>query len=168
MSKQLGISITTESQQFKPVDLDRWAQITIEQWQFNLANKLHISNRTRTVIYEDESLDHLIDSFTFHVAVNANGQEALISYAFNYYFRMLDAGWGNPPRPRSKVFTKDLFKSVFILSKLLAEQYAVQGAAQFTTTMIDAFEEGQRISHQLQPEIRTDRLIEIDTGNLPL
>lgn len=152
----------------KFVDLDRWAQITIEQWQFNLASKLHISNRTRTKIYEDESLEHLIDSFVYHISVNSNHDQALITFGFNYYMRMIDAGWGQPERPPSKVFTKDLYKNVFRLSALLAEQYALQGAAMFTTIMMDVHEDGKQVAHQLRPNVRTDRMIQVDLGELPI
>jgi hypothetical protein len=167
MLKLLDLKIiSVEPGQF--VDLDKWASITIEQWQFNLASKLHISNRKRTKIYEDESLTNLIDSFTYNLAINSNHDEALISFGFNYYFRMLDAGWGAPSREPSKVFTKDLYKNVARLNWLLAEQYALQGAAMFTTVMTDVHVAGQEIRHQAKPNITTERVIQVDTGDITL
>jgi len=103
------------------VDLEKWAQLTIEKWQYNLVQK--------NLIYSGD----LLRSFEYTVAGEANGNTALISFAFNYYFRMLEMGVGRG-RPfgsgknRYGIFTRSLMHEVYRLSELVAEMYANAGA----------------------------------------
>jgi len=120
------------------VDLEKWAAIVIEKWQFNLIK--------RRVRHSGE----LFNSFLAQITADAEGNSAMISFAFQYYIRMVDMGvgngvkygdvadladsrrlegrnTGNRRRPKA-VFLKTFYSQVYRLSELLAEQYAQQGA----------------------------------------
>lgn len=105
----------------KPVDLAKWAEITIEKWKFNVAE----GNLVNT--------GDLLRSFEYTVQGEANGNTALISFAFNYYFRMLEmnVGKGRPfglNKYRRGLFTSEFLAQVYRLSELLAQMYANQSA----------------------------------------
>lgn len=104
------------------LDLQKWAEIAIEKWKFNIANK----NLIKT--------GDLIRSFEYTISGEANGNTALISFAFNYYFRMLEmnVGRGRPfgfSKQRYGLFTRSLFHEIYRLSELAAEMYATNSAA---------------------------------------
>ena len=120
------------------VDLAQWAEITIETWQFKIAQFGLISRRKHYSNPDEPTTNALIESFTFHVTQQAGGNEALVSFAFNYYIHMLDMGVGkgvpfeqrdNSKRKRYKVYSKPLYSQIYRLTELLAEQYAAHGAA---------------------------------------
>lgn len=107
------------------VDLERWAKITIEKWQFNLVQK--------KLVYSGD----LLRSFEHAVHSDANGDYALISFAFKYYFRMLDMGVHKGKdfvssqisgKARPKVFLRTFYSELYRLSELVAEKYAINGA----------------------------------------
>ena len=105
------------------VDLDRFAQITIEKWEFNVVKNKLINT------------GDLLRSFQFTISGEANGDKAIISYTFNYYLRMLEMGVGKyspigsqSRRKKHKVFTKTFNAEVHRLAELLANQYATEGA----------------------------------------
>jgi hypothetical protein len=116
------MEITVTESGRKNVDLAKWAEITIEKWKFNIAEKDLVST------------GDLLRSFEYTVTGEANGNTALINFAFNYYFRMLEmnVGRGRPvgfSRPRRGIFTSEFLAQVYRLSELLAEMYAYQSAA---------------------------------------
>ncbi len=120
------------------VDIKRWAAITIEKWQYNLI-KMRVKG-TGT----------LLNSFTASVSADADGNLALINFAFQDYLRMIDMGVGkgvtyedaqdgigsrraygtrkgNRRRPK-KVYLNTLYSEVYRLSELVAKEYADRGA----------------------------------------
>jgi len=110
------------------VDLKRWAQITIEKWQYNLVKK--------KLIYSGD----LLRSFEASVFSDAKGDYALISFAFKYYMRMLDMGVGSGVtfddakmgrtgrRNTKKVFLRTFYSELYRLSELISEKYATNSA----------------------------------------
>jgi hypothetical protein len=117
------------------VDLQQWAQITIELWQFKIAQFGLISRTGHYSSQTEPTSKHLIDSFFHHVTQQSGGNQALINFAFNYYIRMLDMGVGKgvkigdrSNRKRYKVFSKPFYSQLVRLAELLTEQYATQGA----------------------------------------
>jgi len=78
----------------------------------------------------------LIRSFQYTISAEAGGDNALISFAFNYYLRMLDMGVGkgapigeDSNRKRYPVFIKTFQSELYRLTELLTQMYANQGAA---------------------------------------
>jgi len=107
--------------QASPVDLQKWAEITIQKWQFNLVQK--------NLIYSGD----LLRSFEYTVSGEANGNQALISFAFNYYLRMLEMGVGKgrlfgQVSQRKGLFNKPFYHEVYRLSELVAGMYANNAA----------------------------------------
>lgn len=105
----------------KTVDLQQWADITIEKWKWNIAQK--------NLIHTGD----LIRSFEATVTGEANGNLALINFAFNYYFRMLEMGVGKGnlfgmKRQRYGLFTRPFMHEVYRLSELVSEMYANNAA----------------------------------------
>ncbi len=120
------------------VDLIKWAEIVIEKWEFNIAS--------RDLVHSGD----LINGFTAHVATEAASNRALISFAFQYYIRMIDMGVGKGVsrddvgtlgesrkvhgistgnrRGRIPVYSKTMYAEIMRLGELLAEQYAGVGA----------------------------------------
>jgi hypothetical protein len=104
-----------------PVDLQKWAEITVQRWQFAIAQK--------NLVYSG----NLLRSFEHMVSGEANGNTALISFAFNYYLRMLEMNVGKGRqrgeyRHRSGLFTKPFYHEVHRLSELVAQMYANKAA----------------------------------------
>ena len=119
------------------VDLVKWAEIVIEKWEFNLANKNLINT------------GNLINSFTSLVTIEAASNTALISFAFEYYIRMMDMGVGNGVsrdgrdlladsrrvygvqrgnrRKAIPVYSKIIYADIMRLGELLTKQYATVG-----------------------------------------
>lgn len=118
------------------VDLEEWARITVETFQFKLAYYNLISYRHRSNS-DEPTPEQLLSSFEQHVTAQADGNQALISIAFNYYLRMLDMGVGagthfgdfnDTNRKPKPVYSKPLYAELQRLAELLAKQYAIQGA----------------------------------------
>lgn len=121
------------------VDLEKWAEIVIEKWQFNLSSRDLVNT------------GNLINSFLSTVSIESNNNSALISFVFLYYLRMIDMGVGrgislenvsslaesrrvlgiNSTNRRQKkpVYSKTLYAEIMRLGELLALQYATQGAS---------------------------------------
>jgi hypothetical protein len=120
------------------VDIQQWAEITIEKWQWNIVSRNLINTA------------ELLNSFSTAVSTDANGDTALITFAFNYYLRMIDMGVGrgttkndaadvadarrergfvkgNRRKPQP-VFLKTFYAEVMRLNELFTEKYAAQGA----------------------------------------
>lgn len=120
------------------VDLERWAQITIERWQYNIASKNLVKS------------GNLLNSFLVSVSADAENNTALISFAFEYYMRMMDMGVGkgvnyeqrgsaaksrkvygiqkgNRRKPMD-IYNRTLYAEIMKLGELLTTQYAAQGA----------------------------------------
>lgn len=131
------------------VDLIKWAEIVIEKWEFNLAN--------RNLVHTGD----LINSFSAHVSAESANNTALISFAFEYYLRMLDMGvgkdvpygeWRNLRESRRvygtqkgnrrkpiPVYSRTLYAQIMKLGELLTKQYATAGAKM----IIDEFMHGE-------------------------
>lgn len=114
------------------VDLERWAKIVIEKWEYNVAKY--------NLIYSGA----LLNSFTSHIAAEANGSKAIIYFAFKYYLRMLEMGTGKyapigkPTRRRKyTIFTKTFNAEVYRLSELMAKQFATEGVVTIIKTIQD-------------------------------
>ena len=106
------------------VDLKRWAQITVEKWEYNVASK--------NLIYSGE----LLNSFTIQISQDAGGDLALITFAFQYYIRMLDLGVGkgvsidevrSSKRRKYNVYNRTFYAEFRRLVELLTEKYQEQG-----------------------------------------
>jgi len=108
------------------VDLEKWAQITIEKWQWNLVSK--------NLVYSGD----LLRSFTSQVYADAAGDSMMISFAFNYYLKMLDMGVGKgvsfeetgreSGRKKYKVYSSTTYSQIMRLLELLQIQYMTMGA----------------------------------------
>jgi len=120
------------------VDLEKWAQITIEKWQWNLVSK--------NLVYSGE----LLRSFTYQVYADAGGDSTMISFAFNYYLKMLDMGVGKgvsfegsgkeSGRKKYKVYSSSIYSQIMRLLELLQAQYAQQGAK----AIVNEFKHGSK------------------------
>lgn len=115
----ITIDILTEVSR---VDLEKWAEITIQKWEFQVANRGLVAS------------GDLLKSFEYSISGDANGNAALISFAFNYYLRMLEmnVSKGNPfgtKKQRYGLWTRPFIHEVYRLSELMAIMYANQGAA---------------------------------------
>lgn len=115
------------------VDLNKWAAITIEKFEFQVSKY--------NLIYSGD----LLRSFQATVHGEADGNLALVTFAFNYYLRMLDMGAGKGAkavdastsylrtgpngRKRYPVFNKVFYGELFRLGELLTNMYAQKGAA---------------------------------------
>jgi hypothetical protein len=129
------------------VKLEKWAEITVEKWKFSLSKFKLIDAGT------------LFNSFAYTISNDANNNTALISFAFEYYLRMLDMGVGKgvklsdvnyskstegrdakykTGRRKYPVYSKILYSEVLRLGELLTNQYAVAGA----TVIVDDFKHG--------------------------
>ncbi len=65
------------------VDLEKWAKYTVDKFEFAVSKfKLKDSGK-------------LINSFQYQVSQDADGSTAMISFAFEYYLRMIDMGVGS-------------------------------------------------------------------------
>lgn len=103
------------------ITADAWAEIVIKNWRRNMALQ-NISHK-----------GSLLKSFAMNVAKQANGDPALIQFAFNYYGKFVDMGVGNgvtladvpgenrKPKPW---YSKEFFSQVKRLSEIFAEKYA--------------------------------------------
>jgi len=129
------------------LNLQKWAEITIEKWQFSvLKHKL-------------TDTGNLLNSFVCSISEDAKNNTALISFAFQYYLRMLDMGVGKgvtredvkyagstegrdskykTGRRKYPVYSKILYVEIMRLGELLTNQYAVAG----TTVIVDDFKHG--------------------------
>lgn len=128
-------TFTTAEIKNKQVDLAQWAQITIELWQFKIAQFGLISRNRHYSNPDEPTPQSLIDSFTYHVSQQSGGDQALVSFAFNYYIHMLDMGVGKgvrlgdvSNRKKYKVYSKPLYSQILRLTELLAEEYAAAGS----------------------------------------
>ena len=65
------------------VDLNKWAQYTIEKFEFAVSK------------FKLKDTGTLINSFQSQVTQDADGRTAMISFAFEYYLRMIDMGVGS-------------------------------------------------------------------------
>jgi hypothetical protein len=109
-----------------PVDLEKWAQMTIEKWEFQIA--------TRGLVGTGD----LLKSFEYSISGDANGNASLITFAFNYYLRMLEmsVSKGNPfgtKKQRAGLWTRPFMHEVHRLSELMAIMYANRGAEAIVT-----------------------------------
>ena len=131
------------------LNVEKWAEITVEKWQFAIAEK-NLFSKGRKKVYEDESLQHLLNSFTATVHNDADGKPELIDFAFNYFLRMIDAGVGKGVdyseakelklsrkvfgiqkgnrRTPKLVYSKILYSEVMRLGELLTQRYAATAA----------------------------------------
>jgi len=125
------------------VRLEKWAEITIEKWLFSIAQHKLIDTGT------------LFKSFAYSISSDANNNSALISFAFEYYLRMLEMGVGKGVKYNDRnaegiterrefnkkrkayqgIYSKTLYSEIMRLGELLTNQYAVAGA----TVIIDEF-----------------------------
>lgn len=78
----MDIKITNVPVEAK-VKFDKWAQYTIEKFEFAVSK------------YKLKDTGTLINSFQHQVSQDADGSTALISIAFEYYLRMIDMGVGS-------------------------------------------------------------------------
>jgi len=78
----MDIEITNAPIEAK-VDLNKWAKYTVEKFEFAVAK------------YNLKDTGILLNSFAFTVSQEADGRTALISFAFEYYLRMIDMGVGS-------------------------------------------------------------------------
>lgn len=105
--------------------LQAWADIVIRNWE----EKIH-----RLKVYDSYQL---LNSFTQHVVLNANGNPERVEFTFNYYGKFADMGVGNgvsleyigsgKRRPK-QWYSKTFFAEVKKLGELLAEKYALKAA----------------------------------------
>jgi len=124
------------------VDLEKWAEIVIENWRYNIAS--------RQLIHTTD----LLNSFQATVTAEADGDKALISFAFQYYLRMIDMGVGKGTSLENKgalaesrrtlgtqkgnrrkaepVYSRTLYAEIMRLGELLAENYSLQGVLAVT------------------------------------
>ena len=123
------------------VDLEKWARITVEKWEFNVANLFLISQKHYSSSKEPTAR-HLINSFVQHVAANAENNTALVNFAFNYYLRMLDSGIGSGVsygekgnRKKYPVYSKTFYSEFMKLGELLTRQYAFAGTKLITDSI---------------------------------
>ena len=119
----------------KRVDLGRWAKYTVEKFEFAISK------------YKAIDSGDLLNSFFFQVSEEAGGNRALISFAFQYYLRMVDMGvgkgvryderkeareearlYGRKHRRPKPVYNKILWAEMHRLEELLGEYYAKLGA----------------------------------------
>jgi hypothetical protein len=107
------------------VDLEKWAAIVIEKFEFAISKY--------NLVYSGD----LLRSFQAIVQSESGGDNALISFAFNYYLKMLDMGVGKGvsiadagtgKRKKYPVFNKILYAEIMRLGELLTEMYAINGA----------------------------------------
>jgi len=114
----------THIKESQRVDLEKWAQITVEKWEYNVASK--------NLIYSGD----LLNSFQISVSQDANGDVGMITFAFNYYLRMLDMGVGKgvtldnvkgSNRRAYKVFNRTFYSEFRKLVELLTDSYQKQG-----------------------------------------
>jgi len=105
------------------VDIEQWARITVEKWEFQIANK--------NLIYSGD----LLRSFQFQINRDAGGDILLITFAFKYYIRMLDMGVGkgvhkdevkDSIRKPHNFFNKVFYSEFRRLSELMTEKYKDQ------------------------------------------
>lgn len=100
----------------KTLDLDQWAKITIQRWQYRIAKlKIHNPDRTEGI--------HLIESFRHHVEKDANGDSAKVQFVFNHYGWYVDAGAGMYPHRPKKWYNRIFWREFNIMIRLLQEQY---------------------------------------------
>lgn len=103
-------------------DPERWAAITIQRWE----------EKITTLGIGHDSI--LINSFTHQVISDSNGDPALISFAMEYYGRMVDMGvgrgvtlsdvGGNHHRRKPKPwYSKTLAREIHRLAEILAKAY---------------------------------------------
>ncbi len=103
-------------------DAERWAAITIERWEQKIT-QLRIG-------YDNQ----LIRSFTHHVVMDSGGNPSLISFAMNFYGRMIDMGVGKgvslssvgsklTKRKPKKWYSPQLARELYRLAQLLATAY---------------------------------------------
>jgi hypothetical protein len=121
----MGVLITNITPAAK-VDLERWAAITIEKFEFAVSKF--------NLLYSGD----LLRSFQAFVHADANGDTALISFAFNYYLRMLDIGVGrgvsyaeagrDSGRRKYSVFNRIFYAELMKLGELLTKMYSQKGA----------------------------------------
>lgn len=105
----------------KQVDLQRWADIVIEKWQFAIS-KYKLVNTAK-----------LINSFYASVNAEAEGNVAVISFVFERYLRYLDMGVGKgvrlderdsgSNRKKYPVYNKIFYAEMNRLSELLSNFY---------------------------------------------
>jgi hypothetical protein len=131
------------------VDLDRWAKITIEKWQYNIVRKKLINTGS------------MLKSFEYSISHDADNNTALISFAFKYYLRMLEMGvgkgvsyedvgdlkesrrlegkrTGNRRKPIKKLYSTTFYSELYRLSELLTNAVAQEGAK----IIVDEFKHG--------------------------
>lgn len=126
----MELEITNLSEN-KKVDLERWAKYVVEKFEFAIT-------KYRTIKSAD-----LLRSFIYSVSQEAGGDNAIISFAFNYYLRMIDMGVGrgtkyedtttynndttHKNRTAKPVYNKILWGETNKLKELLNEYYLQLG-----------------------------------------
>jgi hypothetical protein len=109
----------------KPFDTEQWAAITIERWEEKIT-KLRIGHNNL-----------LINSFTQHIISDSNGNPAMVTFALNYYGRMVDMGVGTgvkiadvgapwTKRRPKKWYSKTLSRELYRLAGFMARSYGRQ------------------------------------------
>jgi len=125
------------------VDLDQWAKYTVEKFEFAVAK------------YNLRETGDLLNSFQYSVAQDAGGNNALISFAFEYYLRMIDMGvgkgttldnkselraearaYGGKVRRAKPVYNKIFWAQLNRLNELLQEYY-LNSAKKIIVTGLD-------------------------------
>lgn len=114
--------------------VEDWAKIVIDIWE---------EKALQLGIHDTFSL---AQSFYFHILNNAGGDAARIEFAFNYYGTFQDMGVGKgtkledrseSSRVRKPWYTTTFFKQIKILSILIAEKFAHQGAVTIVENISD-------------------------------
>ena len=120
----MAVITLSEIKKRQRVDLEQWARITIEKWEYNIVR--------RKLIYSGD----LLNSFMFSVSADADGDTAMVSFAFQYYVRMLDIGVGRgvsrvevkgSRRKPYKVFNRTFYGEFRTLIELMTEKYKEYG-----------------------------------------
>lgn len=116
------------------VNLQKWAEITIAKWEFAVIKNKKVDT------------SNLLNSFTSSVSADAQNNKAMISFAFNYYLRMIDMGVGKGKklnetgtfkRKKHPVYNKIFYAEIQRLGELLTNYYAKAGA----TVVVNEFNE---------------------------
>ncbi len=107
------------------VNLEKWAKYTVEKFEFAVAK------------YKLKNTGKLLNSFLYQVSQDADGKTAMISFAFQYYLRMIDMGVGRGTtrdsrqersemgkrRKKRPVYNKIFWSELSRLNELLQEYY---------------------------------------------
>lgn len=150
----MELSITGVKETARP-DIERWAAITIENWQYNIAKQKLITPKHYSKIAEPTT-QHLLNSFMAHVTYHAEGNSFMVNFAFNYYLRLLDMGvgkgtqlnqvasnsedrrYGSRKRKKYDIYSRTLYAEVMRLQELMSKYYLQHGAE----IILNAFQNG--------------------------